>query len=224
VSINQISAVWAAYNILKAKKKTSSATAEAYTKPAWRPTQWDGLTSVKSQLILIKTNIGGYFFDAVFREEHTSTLKITEHPIQSGSNIVDHAYMEPRRLVMDIGMSDAMDTLYDSQWSGAYTKSVSAYRILLALQTARTTVSVHTRLYDYTNMLIESITAPDDYSTQLGLKCTVTLRELMVVEVDTNSTSTDTQTTDSTNSGTVATTTLSDTETSTVTTTATGSS
>ena len=151
----------------------------------------------------MKSNIGGYFFDAVIREEHTSTLHITEHPVQSGANVTDHAYIEPARLVMEIGMSDAMAAVYPGQFEDADTKSVSAYRTLLELQKSRLPLAVMTRLYLYQNMLIETITAPDDHKTQYGLRCTVALREIIVVDVAETTVSARPQTTGSTQQGAV---------------------
>ena len=39
-----------------------------------------------SELIYVKTNIAGYFFDAFLDMEHTSEMKITSHPVQQGAN------------------------------------------------------------------------------------------------------------------------------------------
>lgn len=199
-----ISTIWAGYNLLRVLTQRKAGVTPPASKGPWRPPQWNNLPTKKEQLILVKTNINGYFFDAIIREEHTSTLQITEHPVQSGANITDHAFMQPARLVMEIGMSDAMDAMYPGQFDDtAYTKSVSAYRVLLDLQKSRLPLSVLTRLYLYKNMLIESLSAPDDYKTLYGLRCTVTMREIMVVDVAQGTVSARPQTTGSTQQGTV---------------------
>lgn len=196
--------VWYAYNVGKTLlKKTTPVSATAST-GAYRPGIWQGLpVDDVNQLMYIKTNIGGFFFDAIIREEHTSTLKMTEHPVQTGANIVDHAYMEPAQLTIEIGMSDAMESIIKDQFKGRYTKSVSAYQVLLDLQKARLPLQVQTRLTLYKNMLIESIDAPDDYKTQFGLRCTVTMKEIFVVEVTKTTVSARSQTTGSTSKGAV---------------------
>jgi hypothetical protein len=197
--------VWFAYNVGRTllKKKSPAPVAET-SKGPYRPQAWNGLpVDDVNQLMYIKTNIGGFFFDAIIRTEHTSTLKMTEHPVQTGANIVDHAYMEPAMLVMEIGMSDAMDSMVQGQFTSRYTKSVSAYQVLLDLQKARLPLQVLTRLNLYQNMLIEEITAPDDFKTQFGLRCTVTMKEIFVVEVSTTTVSARPQSTGSTNKGAV---------------------
>lgn len=198
-----LSTIWAGYNLLRVLTQRQEGVTPPASNGPWRPPQWNNLPTEKEQLILVKTNIAGFFFDAVLKEEHTSTLKITEHPVQTGVNITDHAYMEPARLVMELGMSDVMDALYPGQFEGSYTKSVSAYRVLLDLQKSRLPLQVLTRLYLYQNMLIESISAPDNYTTLYGLRCTVTLREIMVVDVMQTTVSARPQITGSTPKGTV---------------------
>ena len=192
---------WTLYSTVKNAINTVSSSTSTATQP-WTPPQWKRLTSDVTQLVLIKSNIGGMFFDAVFHEETVSSLKITDHPVQNGSNIVDHSYVQPTTITMDIGVSDSMSSIIPGQFTGWYTKSVSAYQMLLTLQQSRIPLEVHTRLNHYYNMLIEQITAPDDYKTQHGLKCSVQLKEIFVVEVATTTTSARSQTTGSSSGGT----------------------
>lgn len=153
------------------------------------------------QLIYVKTNIGGYFFDAFLRIDHTSRLSITSHPVQSGSNVADHAYMEPNELAMDIGMTDVATSIADGQFSEGSSRSVTAYSVLRELQEQRIPIQVVTRLKVYQNMLIETLTSSEDYLTQYSLKASVTMREVIVAEVTTVKLSTNNQVTDSTNRG-----------------------
>ncbi|MFA6876521.1 MAG: phage baseplate protein [Parabacteroides sp.] len=192
--------VWTLANAITSA--TSATTLVAGATGPWTPPQWSGLTTDTKQLIYVKSNIGGLFFDAIFHEETTSSIKITDHPVQNGSNIVDHSYVQPTVLTMDIGVSDSMGSIVTGQFTGSYTKSVSAYTLLLALQTSRIPLEVHTRLNHYTNMLIEQITAPDDYKTLHGLKCSVQMKEIFIVEVGTTTVSARSQTTATTSGGT----------------------
>jgi len=49
-------------------------------------------------VMLINRRIGTMRLDAVINETHTAELKITENPVESGANIADHAYAQPRTL------------------------------------------------------------------------------------------------------------------------------
>lgn len=44
--------------------------------------------------------VGEFVFDAVISESHTSTLKITENPIESGALVADHAVVQPKELTI----------------------------------------------------------------------------------------------------------------------------
>ena len=214
-TLTTLSQIYATYKLIQAlTTKTKTATipsSVAFT--AWQPVQWKSIgTKTESELIGIKTGIydsnnsNYYFFDAVFREDHLSVVRMTEHPVQTGANIVDHAYLMPATLTMEIGMSDAMQSLVSGEWGvtdGIGGKSVNAYQKLLSLQQSRLPLTVHTRLNKYENMVIEQISVQDDYKTQNGLRATITFRQLLVAVVSTTSNSADSQTTGSTSNGNV---------------------
>lgn len=155
------------------------------------------------KLIYVKTNIGGWFFDAFISIQHSSSLRITEHPVQTGAAITDHAFMQPKRLSFEIGMSDVASSLVDGQFTEGWSRSVTAYQVLEELQRSRIPMQVMTRLGLYQNMLIESIDTPDDYTKLYGLRCTVNLREIIMAEVKTVKVSARPQVTGSTNKGNV---------------------
>ncbi|UUZ80632.1 hypothetical protein LJK88_20505 [Paenibacillus sp. P26] len=135
--------------------------------------------------VYVKTNVGGWFFDAWISMEHSSKLTITDHPVQTGAAISDHAFLQPRSLSMEIGMSDVATSFIPGQFDGDWSRSVAAYKVILELQRLRIPVQILTRLGLLENMLIESITAPDDYTTLNGLKVQVTFRQIMVATVKT---------------------------------------
>jgi hypothetical protein len=140
--------------------------------------------SIKSY-VYAKTNIGGWFFDAYLKITHTSTLTITDQPVQTGAALTDHAYLQPQELQMEIGMSDVAKSFIPGQFTDSSSRSVTAYQILRQLQALRVPIQIFTRLYEYNNMLIETISAPDDFTTQYAMKCTVTFREILVAQVTT---------------------------------------
>lgn len=142
-------------------------------------------------------------FDAVLRARHSQGLQITEHPIQTGANISDHAYLLPFRLTLEIGMSDAMAQYKTGMWVGASSKSVSAYQTLLKLQAARVFLTLTTRLQTYQNMLIEEITPEEDSKTIAGLRATISFKQVFTATVATQDESARPNTTDNTQLATV---------------------
>jgi hypothetical protein len=155
------------------------------------------------KLIYLKTNIAGYFFDAFLRVDHISKLNITEHPVETGANVSDHAFVEPQELTIEIGMSDVSKSLVAGQFNTGKSRSVTAYKLLKELQGQRIPLQIYTRLGVYKNMLIETISAPDDYKTRYSLNVTVTFKEVIMAQTKTVKISARSQVTDSTNKGNV---------------------
>lgn len=150
------------------------------------------------------TRLGRFIFDAFFNIQHDSNLKITEHPVQSGADVSDHAYMEAQTVTFEIGMSDVMHNISDKsfkKFTGDSTRSINAYQMLRKLQAERVPIQAITRLWTYTNMIIENISAPDDNKTVFGLKATVTLKEIFVACVTTVKISERPQKSEETNEG-----------------------
>jgi len=115
-------------------------------------------------------------FDCVLKAEHSSTLTITEHPVESGGNITDHSRLDPQELILELGATDA----------GTYNgRSVQAFQSLKAMQASGIPLTVVTRLQTYTNMLIASLSAPEDYTTMHAVKATATFREIRIVSTAT---------------------------------------
>lgn len=152
-------------------------------------------------LVYAKTNIGGWFFDAYLKMTHTSRLTITDHPVQTGAALTDHAFLQPRELSIEVGMSNVATSFVPGQFSGGYSRSVTAFQVLKDLQALRVPIQVHTRLGLYQNMLIEVLSAPDDHTTLDGLRATVTFREILVAQVKTVQISARPQITDTSNRG-----------------------
>lgn len=145
-----------------------------------------------------------YVFDAVFRVLHKRTIKKTSHPVLTGANISDHAYVEPSRVTLEIGMSDAMASFSNGIWVGASTKSISAWQILKGLANNFTLMTLTTRLDTYQRMMIIDLGSPDENKTKHGLRSTIVLEELLSASViSTPASSARPQTTNATPGGTI---------------------
>jgi len=116
-------------------------------------------------VILVPRSIGPVAVDCVLFEGHRSDSNITENPIEDGSSVNDHAYIEPKKLTMEIANQKASDK----------------YLELVELQDAREPFNVITGLAVYPNMLIQNIDAERDRKTSNILKATVYLREVVIV-------------------------------------------
>jgi hypothetical protein len=122
-----------------------------------------------------KVSIGGLVFDAILRTDHASNLTATSHPIENGANITDHAFIEPAEIYIEIGMTDCTE-------DGASDKM---FKSLQDLQFSRERITVVTRFKTYNDMLIMSMSVPDDFMTTNALRAILMLREIPVVETAT---------------------------------------
>lgn len=146
--------------------------------------------SKEQELIRIywkKGHIAGFFFDGIINVNHTHNLTITSHPIQSGANISDHAYVEPVELNIKLIMSDAFpDSMKVSKNSESYfvgngrTRSIGAYKILRELQSQKRVFDVGTKFETYSNMMITSISVSESSESVNGLDATISLKQILV--------------------------------------------
>ena len=144
-----------------------------------------------------------YFFDAVLAADHYTSLRITEHPVQIGASIVDHAYAVPARIVLEVLMSDVLDSFIHGQYATDASKSVSAYRTFKAIQARRLPLTLNTHLDTYENMLIEDVRATDTNETVAGARMTVVFRQIIMATIATATVSSRPDRTDTTNEGTI---------------------
>jgi hypothetical protein len=146
-----------------------------------------------------------FYFDAILRMDHVQEVRITDHPVQNGASISDHAFLLPARLILEIGMSDVMQSYSNGQYSGGNSRSVTCYQQLLQIAGLRIPFTLTTRLNTYQNMLIESIHAPDDAKTWHGLRARVQFRQVILGTVTQQTQSARPDQTSSTQDGTVPT-------------------
>ena len=162
-------------------------------------TNTKGMTT--EAMIFCKKNIAGYFFDGFMTVDYTHELEVTSNPVETGASVSDHSYVKPAEIQMLIRMSDVHRSLVKGQFTGGWSRSVTAWNVLKKIQSDRIPVLVGTQLGMYYNMLIKSLQAQEDQSTYRGLYVTATLVELPVARVKTVKISSASQTTIETQMG-----------------------
>lgn len=169
---------------LSAAPADDSTTINSDSASSYRPPQWAGppLTSINT------TSGTMYVFDGFMKIEHTLEAHGTEHPVQTGANLIDHVFILPARLTMEVLMSDVLDSYAAGMWSGqSASKSVNAFTTMETLQQQRQPLSITTRLKTYSNMFVEGIQVPDDFRTRNGLRAIVRFKQIFMAVVDTTS-------------------------------------
>ena len=130
---------------------------------------------IDGQYALITTasrSIGMIIPNVTLEEAHTDVLRVTDHPVEVGAAISDHAFKMPCEVVMQVGWSDS---------TGDYEGySASIYSELLSLQALREPFDVSTGKRLYQNMLIGLLHMKNTEETEHALICTVGMREVLI--------------------------------------------
>jgi hypothetical protein len=135
-----------------------------------------------------KGKIGGIEIQATLEETHTDNLQVTEHPVEQGAAITDHAYKMPSEVVLRCGWSNsslkALTGAASALFSGG-SASVSdyvggIYTQLLKLQESRVPFDITTSKRQYTNMLITGMQVTTDNRTSNMLMVQVTCRQIII--------------------------------------------
>lgn len=120
----------------------------------------------------------------VVSEKHSDTLEITEHPVETGAAISDHAYKRPSEVVMEVGFAGGGSLLdFASNLTSTSLLGLSPreyYEQLLNLQADRVPFDVVTGKRIYKNMLLRAMEVTTDKATENVLSAVLTMREVII--------------------------------------------
>jgi hypothetical protein len=126
-----------------------------------------------------RRSIGGIVAEVTIDEQGSDDVQITEHPVEQGAPIADHAFKRPSIVTIRAG------------WSRQYAWDLSAesgvYGLLLSWQAALLPFDVITGKRNYTNMLIERLQVQTDQHSEFALMATITCRQVILVSTSTTS-------------------------------------
>lgn len=130
-------------------------------------------------------------------ELHTDELEITQHPIEQGASITDHAFKRPAQLRIRISWSNTPNnggllggikgllstgSILISNILGEDTNQVKGiYQKLLQMQNEREPVEVFTGKRRYDEMLVKSLVVTTDQRTENVLDVTVEFQQIIRV-------------------------------------------
>jgi hypothetical protein len=116
-------------------------------------------------VIAFSRAIGPVPISCVLSEKHESGIEISEIPIETGSQISDHAYVKPKRVTLDVADANAAAT----------------YASLVRFQESRVPFVLVTGLTVYKDMLIKSIDVDRDAGHSRILSAKVECQEVIIV-------------------------------------------
>lgn len=139
---------------------------------------------------LVPKRIGTIKIGATIEESHLDELQITEHPVERGAEINDHAFKRQPEVHIQCGWSNsdlaALGGTLQAIFEGGSLPSAdyisTVYSQLLALQEARQPFDVVTSLRMYQDMLFKSLGVVKDQKTGQALMVTATLKQIRIVQ------------------------------------------
>ena len=157
-----------------------------------------GLIGLNSVLVKPTRSIGPFTAQITVKEQHEDTLEITDHPVEQGAVISDHAFKMPAKLTLEVGWSNspskaglveglvgaATSTVAGAQsiLSGNSQQQVrDLYAKLLKLQSDAIPFEIFTGKRRYSDMLIQSISTTTEKNTENILMLTLSCRQVIIV-------------------------------------------
>lgn len=151
---------------------------------------------------------------ATLEEIHYDDLEITDHPVEQGASITDHAFKRPSEVVIRCGFSNSPPssggivgqlagaaaavggsavrtiigtaTTLQSVLGGNAPQQVNdIYQTFIDAQRERVLFDVYTGKRRYTNMLIRGVSTVTDAKSENSLIVAITCREVLIVSTQT---------------------------------------
>lgn len=139
-----------------------------------------------------KRSFAGFEGYVAIEEHHSDELTITQHPVEQGAPITDHAFKNPAQLSISAGWSNSQLQAVaqagrallggDVQHLLSPSYVAEIYSKLLALQAEREPFDIFTGKRRYKNMLMRSLSTTTDEKTENVLVVTASFQEVIIVE------------------------------------------
>jgi len=178
-------------------------------------TQLSGIITTGAQLTLDtllvrpKRAIGDIIAQVTLEESHQDDIEITDHPVEQGAVISDHAFKRPAEVTIRGAWSNSPSSpgLIDGALGGlkatvtgaqtlisgkVYAQLNDIYASLLKLQKEAIPFTIYTGKRKYDNMLIKSLSVQTDKTTENELRATLVCREVQIVSTSILTVPTDT--------------------------------
>lgn len=157
---------------------------------------------LESILVRPKRSIGAFVAQVTISESHKDELEITEHPVQQGASIADHAFKRPAEVTVVCAWSNSpsysslvgglvgavaqtLDGVQSLVTGNSASQVRETYQKLLKLQSDRIPFDVYTGKRAYKNMLLRSLTVETEKETENVLMVTAVLRQVIIVSTQT---------------------------------------
>jgi hypothetical protein len=144
---------------------------------------------------------GAIAIQCTLEEIHYDEVQITDHPVEQGAQISDHAFNRPAEVVIRAGwsnsglqsvitdVSDAISLTAAAVLGGnlssllqtsSFNLATQTYQLLLALQQSHQPFTIITGKRTYSNMLMRSLAVTTDEKSENALFVTATCKQVII--------------------------------------------
>lgn len=116
--------------------------------------------------------VGPFNATITVEENGKDDLEITQHPVQQGASITDHAYVKPSTVSLKV------------MWNDTDAPLAETYANLLTLQASREPFDVVTGKRTYRNMLMKALSLTTDALTENVLNINMELQEIILTSLE----------------------------------------
>jgi len=137
---------------------------------------------IETITISAQRSIGSIVMDVTVRESGVDELTITQHPVEQGAQITDHAYKNPAQLSIECAASNSSGAA-----GGDPTYVQDKYNALLALQLSRQPFTIVTGKRTYQNMLFRTLAITTEETSENALIVSASFQEIIIVSTSSTS-------------------------------------
>jgi hypothetical protein len=142
-----------------------------------------GVNILQTALFRQGRSIAGIIPNVVVEESHSDELTVTDHPVEQGASVSDHAFKQPAQVSVRYQFGESSLNLIGA---GAGDPA-SVYSLLLKIQASRVPFDLLTGKRAYQNMLIKTLSVTTDPATENILAVSASLREVIIVQTSVTS-------------------------------------
>jgi len=128
----------------------------------------------------LSSGLDAVALDATIKRKYRTTSTITQHPIESGSNVSDHIHDNPDELQIDGIISNTPVSLLASALSPS--RAEDEYDKLLELKTAKQPITIYTTRREYEDYVIASLDRTEYSAIGDSVEVSIGLQSVRLVE------------------------------------------
>src|SRR3989338_6434358 len=129
-----------------------------------------------------KAAIGELILDVAISETHTLQARATEHPVESGCNIIDHIQILPDSIQFEGIISNTPTAFLGTPIFNTGHYADEAFNQLEALMKSGQPIQIVTSLKTYKNMALENLTIKRSAANSDALCFSCSAKEIRMVE------------------------------------------